>query len=100
MYSLRLCKVLTLTAPYYRMYMSVNASHTHSSIATIDPKIVKTMDATLSYGIESVASMVTYILAMLLCVTKLTIYILLCMYGRTLHNLRMYIAGTHKFFGT
>ena len=32
--------------------------------------------------------MVTYILALLLCVTKLTIYILLCINARTLHNLR------------
>ena len=31
--------------------------------------------------------MVTYILALLLCVTKLTIYILLCINARTLHNL-------------
>ena len=57
-------------------------------------KLLKPQMVHLSYAIESVASMVTYILAMLLCVTKLTIYILLCINARTLHNLRLYITGT------
>ena len=55
----------------------------HLMIALLKPQT----DGTPPYAIESVASMVTYILALLLCVTKLTIYILLCINARTLHNL-------------
>ena len=41
-----------------------------------------------------------YILALLLCVTKLTIYILLCINARTLHNLNKTIHYWYrKVFG-
>ena len=48
----------------------------------------------MAYAIDSVASMVTYILALLLCVTKLAIDILLCINAKTLHNLRTINYGT------
>ena len=56
--------------------------------------IAKTTDGTPPYALESVPTMVTYILALLLRVTKLTIYILLCINARTLHNLRTINYGT------
>ena len=46
-----------------------------------------------------IITLLTYILALLLCVTKLTIYILLCINARTLQNLKANNYWYRKVFG-